>query len=92
MIDLPILADQGDKPAAAMMEAFKNSEPLLSFLDFDNVEPYLSSLGFQINEQMIPPDIYKPYQMTDKVDYHLKGSKYFGMVVAMPKTQMSPLD
>ena len=84
LIDLPSLAKQGDLPAAAMLEAFANSEPLHSFLDFDNVEPYLSSLGFRVEKQLVPPDIYKPYQTEVKPEYRLKGSKYFGMVVAKP--------
>jgi len=85
LIDLPSLAEQGDLPAAAMLETFANSEPLRSFLDFDNVESYLSSLGFRIEKQMVPFDIYKPYQASAKEEFHLQGSKYFGMVIAKPK-------
>jgi methyltransferase (TIGR00027 family) len=85
LIDLPTLAEKGDVPAAAMLETFANSEPLRSFLNSDNVEPYLSSLGFQVDQEMIPPEIYKPYQTVANGDYRLKGSKYFGMVVAKPK-------
>lgn len=85
LIDLPPLAEKGDVPAAAMLETFASSEPLRSFLDFDNVDPYLSSLGFCVDKQMTPPDIYMPYQTAAKEEYRLKGSKYFGMVVAKPK-------
>ena len=85
LIDLPTLADQGDLPAAAMLETFANSEPLRCFLDFQDIELYLSSLGFRIDKDMIPPDIYKPYQTADDEGYRLKGSKYFGMVVAKLK-------
>lgn len=85
LIDLPSLAKQGDLPAAAMLETFANSEPLRSFLDFENVEPHLLNLGFRVEKHLVPPDIYKPYQTAVKPEYRLKGSKYFGMVVAKPK-------
>jgi hypothetical protein len=76
--------DHVDVPARAMLDMFANSEPLLSFLDFDQMEPYLKELGFCIQEQILPPDMYKPYQVADNEIYRLKESKYFGMVVARP--------
>lgn len=85
LIDLPTLAEQGDLPATAMLETFAKSEALRSFLNFDEVESYLSPLGFQVDEQLIPPDVYKPYQEEVGPDYRLGGSPYFGMVVASPK-------
>jgi methyltransferase (TIGR00027 family) len=85
LIDLPSLAEKGDLPAAAMLEAFANTEPLISFIAFDKMESYLSPLGFHVDTKMFPPEIYKPYQSTSNEGYRLKGSKYFGMVVAKPK-------
>ena len=85
LIDLPRLAEQEDDvPARAMLEMFANSEPLLSFLDFDKVDSYLHDVGFCIHEQILPSDMYKPYQVADNEIYRLKESKYFGMVVAKP--------
>lgn len=85
LTDLPSLAEKGDVPAAAMLETFANSEPLISFIDFDKMESYLSPLGFRVEKKMCPPDIYTPYQTAADESYRLKGSKYFGMVVAKPK-------
>lgn len=86
LINLPRLAKQGDLPAAAMLEAFKKSETLQAFIDFENVEQYLSSLGFHADKQMVPPDIYKPFQTEQiKPEFRLEASPYFGMVVAKLK-------
>jgi O-methyltransferase involved in polyketide biosynthesis len=85
LMDFPSLAEKGDVPAAAMLETFTKIEPLISFIAFDKMESYLSPLGFWVDKKMYPPDIYAPYQTAADEDYHLKGSKYFGMVVAKPK-------
>jgi len=82
LIDLPKLASEGDVPAKAMLDMFAKSEPLLAFLDFDQVEPYLSSLGFAVHRQLVPPDMYEPYQTAANKAYHLQPSDYFGIVIA----------
>ena len=89
-MDLPSHAEKGDMPAAAMLETFTKIEPLISFIAFDKMESYLSPLGFWVDKKMYPPDIYAPYQTAADEDYHLKGSKYFGMVEAKPKWYLSP--
>ena len=83
LIDLPKLVETAnDAPAKAMLDRFAESEPLQAFLDFDQVGPYLESLGLSIEKQLCPPDMYKPYQTAGNVAFHLRESKYFGLVVA----------
>ena len=88
LIDIPKLAtEEKDVPAQAMLDVFNKEvkEPLMSFLDFDQVEPYLKELKFSVQKQVAPPEMYTLYQ-AESIDsaYHLKESKYFGMVVAKP--------
>jgi O-methyltransferase involved in polyketide biosynthesis len=81
LTDLPSLAEKGDVPAAAMLKTFTKIELLISLIAFDKMESYLSPLGFWVDKKMYPPDLlYAPYQTAADEDYHLKGSKYFGMV------------
>lgn len=82
LIDLTKLSAEGDVPAQAMLRTFENSEPLQALLDFDQVKPYLASLGFGIHQQLCPPEMYAPYQTAANQDICLKPSKYFGIVVA----------
>jgi methyltransferase (TIGR00027 family) len=83
LVDLPKLAAESDDgPAKAMLEMFASSEPLQAFLDFDQVESYLASLGLGVHEQFRPPEMYKPFQTAKNEAFHLKPSAYFGIVVA----------
>jgi O-methyltransferase involved in polyketide biosynthesis len=73
LMDLSFLAEKGDVPAAAMLETFIKIEPLISFIAFDKMEPYLLPLGIWVDKKMYLPDIYAPYQTAADEDYHLKG-------------------
>ena len=82
LIDLPKI-QENDKPARAMLEAFIKdySEPLLGFIDFDQVRPFVEKEGLEVDTHLTPEkgEMYKAYQ--EREDYFLKASPYFGLVL-----------